>query len=214
MLILLFYIGMTSVNYYAFIQFKRVIHFVSYMYTLMLCMTLAITRKWHFLHTKYSVWCIWLHIYSSVKFQLLTDNQFATILILINQFSFKYQHSKKPCLTPCYKWGLVILKLYYILFGRTKAGFLVAYSSLYQFVIIISASVITFVLWILYFTWSILIVNMKICKNIEISQCQRITNVHQLTFLGPFVLDLKIMYAWHSWSYRSLSYFHWLCSLQ
>lgn len=184
MLILLFYIGMTSVNYYAFIQFKRVIHFVSYMYTLMLCMSLAITWKWHFLHTKYSVWCIWLHIYSSVKFQLLTDNQFATILILINQFSFKYQYSKKPCLTPCYKWGLVILKLYYILFGRTKAGFLVAYSSLYQVVIIISASVITLILFCEFSTspgqfW------LSTWKSVKISKYHN-------------VRELRMYISWHS----------------
>lgn len=57
-----------------FILFYTCIHLI-----VMLRMSWAITCKWHFLHTKYSVWFIWLHIYSSVKFWILTDNQFAAI---------------------------------------------------------------------------------------------------------------------------------------
>lgn len=91
----------------------------------------------------YRVLClVYLTTYSSVKFQLLTDNWFATVVILIDQCSFT-NTLKSYTSNTILQVSLSYLKLYYVLFGKTKAGlaccFLLSISLL-----VISTSKITF----------------------------------------------------------------------
>lgn len=72
-----------------FILFYTCIHLI-----VMLRMSWAITCKWHFLHTKYSVWFIWLQLYiyiavSSFEYWLTTS---------LLQFAFWLIHALLPIL--------------------------------------------------------------------------------------------------------------------